>query len=107
MEHELLFTNPAFNEDINVTVRRGTKWVEKSKIGDNLNIKETGKDESIAKGRILDLDTFKANEIPEIYLGLEHDPSCRDITGLLNELRRVYPGFKDDETVTVIMFMIS
>lgn len=106
MEHEIFFQNPVFQNGINVTVRYGTKWMEKSEIGDTLTIKETGKKDIIAKGLIINKDAFVANQIKDGLLEFEHDPACRNIDGLLEELKRVYPDFINIDIVTVLFFVI-
>lgn len=103
MEHELLFQNPVFNSGLNVTCRNGDKWM-KVNIGDSLAIKETGKDQVIATGTVLGKALLPAKLIPESLLYYEHDPSCRNLDGLLCEMKRVYPGFSEDSMVTVLLF---
>ena len=106
MKHEMFFQNPVFDEIVNVTVRKGTDWLEKTKAGDSLIIRRIGDNRIIAEGIITIRETFIAHRIPKVILNLEHDPSCRDIDGLLNALKRFYPNFKSDDIVTVIMFVI-
>ncbi|MBI2055918.1 MAG: hypothetical protein HYT37_00875 [Candidatus Sungbacteria bacterium] len=105
MLHELLFKNPVFNEGLNVTVRNGDKWM-KVNIGDELLIKETGKDEVITKGTVVMRALYAAHLIPERLLANEHDPSCRSLAGLLAEMKRVYSDFTEDSPVTVILFTL-
>ena len=34
----------------------------------------------------------------------EHDPACRTPPGLLAVMQQLYPGFEQDETVTLVHF---
>jgi hypothetical protein len=46
-------------------------------------------------------------DIPVEVLNFEHDSTCRNSQGLLDELRRVYDGFQQDEDVTIVFFYID
>ena len=103
MQHELLFQNPVFNNGLNVTVRNGDKWM-KANIGDSLVIKETGKDEVIETGTVVGKALLPAKLVPESLLQYEHDSSCRNLVGLITEMKRIYSSFSEDSMVTVLLF---
>ncbi|MEK7191970.1 MAG: hypothetical protein AAB646_00440 [Patescibacteria group bacterium] len=103
MIHELLFQNPVFHQGLNVTVRNGDKWMRPN-VGDKLSIKETGKDAVISEGVVIGKALLPIRLVPETLLQYEHDPSCRNLTGLLTEMKRVYPDFSEDSLVTVLLF---
>lgn len=102
----LLFNNLTFKNGINLTVRRGVKWDLMR--GRDVQIGETGKTKLSGKARILDTKVLPANMILETedQLHLEYDSSCRTKEGLLDELERVYPGFRSCEIVTLVYFEI-
>lgn len=103
MDYELFFQNPQFHKGLNVTVRNGDKWM-KVNVGDMLFIKETGKKRLIANGTVVGKALLPAKLIPKELLQYEHDPSCRNIDGLLLEMKRVYPDFSENNLVTVLLF---
>lgn len=94
----LEFSNPVFHRGVNTTVRRGLKWSRVDK----------------AVVRIGDIDcmlpisslSYPFHLLDDHHLRNEHDPTCRTVTGLLAELRRVYPGFQEGETVTLVNFTL-
>lgn len=106
MEHELLFSNPVFHDGVNVTVRKGDKWM-KANVGDTLLIKETGKNQQIAKGTLVGQAYLPLLLIPEVWLTFEHDPGCRNRAGLLAELKKNYPNVTKDTWVTVLLFKLE
>ncbi len=103
MQHELFFQNPIFRKGLNVSVRNGEKWMN-ANIGDELLIKETDKDQTIAYGTLVGKALLPANLIPKSLLKHEHDPSCRNLAGLLSEMHRVYSDFQENNLVTVLLF---
>ena len=93
--HKLLFRNPVFREGKNVTVRRGIKWsLETEAYIKNIGIVE------------LSSVVIRAADIMNEMIEFEHDPSCRNRYGLINELRRIYPGFNENEIVTILSFNV-
>jgi len=103
MQHELLFQNPVFQQGINVTVRNGDKWM-KVNIGDELVIKETGKDEVIVSGKVIGKALLPASLCPTELLFYEHDPNCRCVSGLIKVMENIYPNFAPNNLVTIIIF---
>jgi hypothetical protein len=100
----LLFSEAVFQPGKNVTVRRGVKWdLENHK---TVGIASTDEPSNILyytaiKTKVI---VFKGLEKPDLYV--EHDPKCRSYYGLLQEMERVYPGFSENEVVTVIEFTL-
>jgi hypothetical protein len=90
---KLLFNNPVFHAGINLTVRRGTKWdgIKEAYIED-VGIRE------------IKTRSFRFFDLDDTDLKNEHDASCRDYQGLLKEMRQVYPGFSENEIVTLVEF---
>lgn len=96
----LKFSNPVFNDGINVTVRHGTKWLGVSSavidLGGNFTTSPTAlHTRSIAFNKLTDADV--ANE---------HDPSCRTVAGLAAEMKMVYPEFIETDIVTLATFLL-
>lgn len=106
MEHELLFMNPVFHPGMNVTVRNGDKWM-KANVGDRLIIKETDKKDVLKHGRVVGKAHIPFKMVPEKWLDYEHDPSCHTYDGLLNEMKRVYSGFSEENYVVVLLFELT
>ena len=101
---ELLFSNPEFHSGINVTVRRGHKWnVGSAKDIDILDV--NGVYENTCDIEETKLIRFK--DIRLHILKYEHDSECRTLDGLHDVMLEVYPGFDEDEIVTVVYFMIK
>lgn len=103
MQHELFFQNPIFHKGLNVTVRNGDTWMKVS-IGDTLVIKETGKEQLVTTATVVGKALLCVKLVPESVLQYEHDPSCRNLAGLLLEMKRVYSNFSEDNLVTVLLF---
>ena len=85
---ELKFNNKTFQEGINLTVRRGTKW--ETQDADNVNI----------VARVV----MKFSDIKDYDLYHEHDKSCRTVKGLLRAMKNTYSDFDINELVTLVYF---
>ena len=97
--------NPVFSKKtLNLTVRRGDKWEDYK--GD-VKIKDTATNNQINEAKVIYSEKLQFLELCDGDLALEHDPSCRTTEGLLTELTRVYPGFKDNEHVTLVYFKVK
>lgn len=103
----LLFLNPALREPNKpqVTVRRGTKWLNTD--GQRIVVRETGTETDLATGYIQTTAAFPLNEVPQSLLDDEHDPQCRTPEGLMAAMVRAYPDITPDETVTVVVFFVD
>jgi hypothetical protein len=99
----LEFQNPVFinasRQSPQLTVRRGTKWDgKKGEVWIPINGNE------VRCANIIDTVVMRCCDIPAIALVDEHDPICRDYTGLVSTLKTVYRGFKEEEIVTLVYF---
>ncbi len=72
---EIRFQNPIFQDGLNVTVRTGHRNYE---IGELVKIQN-----KVAK--VLFLHVCKFQDIPQWILDNEHNPSCRNWSGLKRE----------------------
>lgn len=94
------FSNPTFNDGLNLTVRRGSKW----HLSRHVNI-ELGADHIItAEG--VSTRLMKFSDIDDADLRHEHDPACCTVDGLFKVMQEVYPDFTRDEDVTLVYFII-
>lgn len=105
---KLLFKNPVFYlGKVNTTVRLGDKWLNAVKVGDELEVYETGR-ETVVIGRavvenVSYFDHFGG--VPINVLRLEHDPECHSYEGLVKAMVRAYgPEFNENNPVTVVFF---
>ncbi len=108
MIHTLLFQNPVFEPGINITVRNGRKWPI-IRVGEILQLTETGEIGPITTAHVagvvpINWDLTEDRHILEAWCYLEHDPKCRTIVGLTDELTRIYGG-KWGPDLTVIAFL--
>ena len=106
MTHKLEFLNPKWHYGANVTVRRGSKWIEKAFTGQQVDIVKTGSREVLAVGitDTIRLTPFKGVTIQDLWE--EHDRECGTPFGLTHAMLRAYPEFTLDDTVAVIRFII-
>jgi hypothetical protein len=105
----LLFKNPVFDPGVNVTVRLGTKWFNRIGPEQIVEVRRYNSDgiaDYLFDGFIVDVIKSKICDIDEDILAQEHDPGCRTIRGLVEELKRVYPKeqINGRTTVTIIFF---
>lgn len=97
----LEFSNPVFKNGVNLTVRRGTKW----HMVDMAYVQLGG--EHRHGPVILTTEIKKFNELIDVELRDEHDPSCRTVEGLAVEMKRVYPEFEVTDEVTLVKFILN
>jgi len=106
--HDLFFLEPIFHSGLNVTVRKGDKWMEKAEVGDDLFIKKTDEDSVLYKATLVGKAFIPFMLIPDEWLAYEHDPNCRTREGLLTHgMKPAYPGFTETKFVTVLLFWID
>lgn len=108
---------------VNLTFRKGLKWSD-LKIGDTVELRETGAPEPIlpVDGAMpddgnTDLVTATIYDVKVLpfrtlvnypkMLQLAHDPECRNFPGLHRVMRRVYDGFLADEIVTLVFYEVN
>lgn len=102
MLKQLLFNNPVFHDGINITVRNGYKWADA--LGEIVEVVDTEITQEPRLAHVLGVLTVKMNKIPESILAQEHDPKCRDLKGIMLEMKRIYGDIKNDTPVTVLFF---
>ncbi len=96
----------ALHPGLNVTVRKGEKWLETT-LGEELNIVVTETGEGIARGRVISAFFVRdLGEIPEFILGFEHEPACRTLSDLRGVLLETYGANFSAEGYTVLMFWV-
>lgn len=94
------FSNPVFKNGVNLTVRRGTKWHGVDRAFIQLS-------DFIRHGTVALATEVKVfNELTDVDLIDEHDPSCRTVEGLAAEMKRVYPEFEVTDEVTLVKFIL-
>jgi hypothetical protein len=104
---KLQFGKAIFHKGLNVTVRRGSKW-RNLKMNERVQLVEMGaKLPPLQTAKIIGVMYLPFYLVPDSVLTREHDPSCRDREGLLDELQWVYDGFKVTDAVTVILFKVE
>lgn len=94
------FNTPKFNDELNLTVRRGTKWGNlkgKFYLGDIDS-------EAVQVGKVKQIKVMKFEDIRGEDLTLEHDPECREYDGLIDVMRGIYDDFDTYEIVTLVFF---
>lgn len=95
------FVNPQFHPGRNTSVRRGERWHGVSRA--QLQRHPDGPAITVALStRLLRFDTLTCADLRD-----EHDPRCRTPDGLLQVLRRIYPGFDAGERVTLVHFVLD
>ena len=102
----LKFNKLVFNDGLNLTVRRGAKWDALNEL-DKFGV-------YIVNGifdlqHIVDIGTIAMRfcDLRDSDLEYEHDPQCRSVSGLLEEMKRIHPGFDEREIVTLVYFTID
>ncbi len=100
----LEFLNPVFAAGSNVTVRKGLKWSD-VKPGETVNLAETGKD-PFGTAKIKSIFVGTMLNIPNELLRREHDPKCRNFSGLFSVMKETYGNIAKNEVVTVLEFVV-
>lgn len=91
-----------FRRGLNLTVRRGDKWH-----GKRGSIMLTDVDgDVVEQGFVEETMLIRFLDIKAQWLGFQHDPSCRDLPGLYDRLKVVYPDFNAAEGVTCVFFRV-
>ena len=109
MRHRIEFLNPVFNSGTNVTIRKGPKWSLEAKVGDEVLLVETGVIPYIGEEVIGVITDIKLKSFSDITIGeleKEHDPSCRQIYGLIKAMRAAYGDISMDNYVTILQFEV-
>lgn len=101
----LEFKNAVFNHGVNVTVRRGDKWAD-LRPGSIVELRAV---QGTSQTRLWNVEILRVvivrfADLQAQDIEHEHDPQCRTLNGLYEELTRIYPGFKRRDVVTVLTF---
>lgn len=101
-------TNNNFHPGINVTVRRGSKYMKTLDIGEHVKL-ENLQGETLGWGIIVQMVAGKINDIPDAFIVFEHDPKCREKSGLVEVLQNCYddPNIDINEVTTAIAFLME
>jgi hypothetical protein len=101
-------TNNNFHPGINVTVRRGTKYMKSLEIGERIKL-ENLQGQTLGSGTVIQMVGGKILDIPDAFLNYEHDPKCRDKSGLVEVLQNCYddPNIDMNEVTTAIAFQMD
>ncbi len=99
------FLNGVHNRWRNVTVRRGYKWAD-LKIGERVCLTTKGElndyPYDVAFIRSVTIKPF--SDIKQHELKKEHDPTCKDRSGLFRAMKKAYPNFWKEEVVVLIEY---
>jgi len=99
---ELYFNNAVFEPGLNATVRRGNRWTNAK--GKAFVVKETGNKEAIGAARVVSVLKIPFKDVTNFDVENEHDPKCRTIEGLFDELNSVYKDFSVEDNVCIVYF---
>jgi hypothetical protein len=107
--YKMEFQNMIFFRGVNLTIRKGPKWYERTKPGDKLYLIPPGGRATNASmvGRVVYIAYLPLGFVPESWLALEHDPDCRTVEGMAAALMLAYGEVKVDDLVTVIFFEVK
>jgi hypothetical protein len=98
----LIFQKLSFLDGLNITIRLGNKW-DIFNQSEKRILRSLDGDEITAN--ILSSFSLSFKMIPANLLKLEHDPDCRNCSGLYHTICRMYPGFSINDTVTIVFFI--
>lgn len=102
-------TNNNFHFGLNVTVRRGFKYLELLKPGDRVVMKNL-QGKRLGEGIVHQLIAGRMIDIPTSILSLEHDQKCRELNGLIEVVRNCYNDLAIDEnemTVAIVFKVVK
>lgn len=114
LDYVIKFGNPVFRPGINLTVRKGNKWMGAESRG--YGSMPQGHYEIMGPDEIIDgeVEVLETRRRPFNYfagqfgiLSFEHDPDCRNFAGLLADMQRAYgKGFTKKDEVTLVFFRV-
>jgi len=91
--------------ELGSTVRKGTKWADRrGPIELCVCTREPENHTIVGAGVIQYVWVGQFGEMPARLLAMEHELSSRIYTGLLESMRRAYPGFAETELITVVVY---
>lgn len=98
MPRQLYFRNPIFKAGRNVTVRKGTYWINSEKA--NILI------DNVMKTVDIKTRTMQFRDLTVGMLRDEHNPICRTLAGLYLEMCGMYKDFTRYSVITIISFKL-
>lgn len=114
LDYVIKFGNPVFRPGINLTVRKGKKWLGAELRG--YGHMPRGRYEIMGPDEIIDgeIEVLETRVRPFNYLvgafgilSFEHDPDCHNFAGLLTDMRRAYgETFTKKDEVTLVFFRV-
>lgn len=100
----LIFHNPVFREhDLNITVRPGAELAAKIELEQKLRV-EDGAGKLLGMASVEGILVTHIETVPSSWLLCDHDPACRELPGLIREMRRCYGNGSIINPITVILF---
>ena len=96
----LEFDTPTFHPGRNTTIRRGDRWHAVPEARLRL------RDGNLSRPTALETAVKTFSTLSERDIAFEHDPKCRTLAGLLQEMQRIYPGFDPGDVITVCNFHV-
>jgi hypothetical protein len=85
----MVFRNPIFQEGVNATVRKGTRWA--NLLGpESIFRVESGQREHLFDGFVIESSVKRLCDLQDDETLHHHDPRCRTATGLYRELKKIY-----------------
>lgn len=105
--HTLQFKALDFHPGLNVTIRNGIKWASALVPGDELQLVETGKEDTVVKlGKALVTKVVLYDNLPDAWLEYEHSPHCRTRAGLEAAMNRAYGSGQWGPDLSVVFFWV-
>lgn len=108
-DHKLAFGSRRMHKGLNTTVRKGVKWSQEMTPGDSIFLVDTT-GQPIGPARVVFAEAFDVNKFHDnvgYLLKFEHDPRCRNWTGLTTALNDAYGAGSWGPIVTVIGFWVD
>lgn len=109
---ELHFLNARFLPGLNVTVRDGRKWAG-AEPGWLLalmdDVSTPGPSEHVGDARVIHIQHVeKLEDVPDVWMALNHDPSATEVEGLREALNLAYgTGAHGRDGYTVVLFHVE
>jgi hypothetical protein len=92
---------------LNTTVRRGLKWRDKLVPSQIFKIVKTNNPGPYSYAKCVFILVCVFDEIPNQVYSYEHDPQCRDRSGLEKAMHTAYSDFNIKDTVVVVGYTVQ
>ena len=99
-------TNNNFHSGLNVTVRRGLKYLALLKPGDDV-VMANLQGELLGEATVHQMLAGKMVDIPSGFLELEHDPKSRNLQGLVEVMQNCYADSELDENEVTVAIVLK